>query len=132
MIVGIGTDIVEIERIASILRGSNSEKFLERILTPAERELASTREHQHAARLMEFVAGRFAAKEAVAKACGCRIGDPLTFQHIEILHDSLGKPQCTVHESVLSKLGLSPKVRVHISISHTALVATAFAVLESD
>jgi holo-[acyl-carrier protein] synthase len=132
MIIGIGTDIVDIERIASILRGSTSEKFLQRLLTLAERELASARAQQHEARVLEFVAGRFAAKEAVAKALGCGIGDPLTFQHIEILHDSLGKPQCTVQEGVLYKLGLSAKVRIHISISHTALVATAFAVLETD
>jgi holo-[acyl-carrier protein] synthase len=130
VIVGIGTDIVEIERIASILRGSTGEKFIERILTPAERVVANKRGVLHEARLAQYVAGRFAAKEAVSKAFGCGIGDPLTFQHIEILHDSLGKPQCSVDSYVLQRLGMSLSTRIHLSISHTAGHATAFAVLE--
>jgi holo-[acyl-carrier protein] synthase len=133
MIVGIGTDIVEIERIATILSGASGEKFLERILTPAEQVLAAARGAQHEARRAQFVAGRFAAKEAVAKAFGCGIGDPLSFQHIEILHDSLGKPQCVVATTVYERLGLNvTDSRMHISISHTAGHATAFAVLETE
>ena len=133
MIVGIGTDIVEIERIAAILSGASGDKFLERILTPAERGLAAERGTQHEARRAQFVAGRFAAKEAVAKAFGCGIGDPLSFQHIEILHDSLGKPQCSVAAIVYERPGLNVTgARMHISISHTTGHATAFAVLEFD
>ncbi len=64
MIYGIGHDVLEISRMAHILAGKYADAFLNRVLTPAERELAVERK----GRLAEFVAGRFAAKEAVTKA----------------------------------------------------------------
>lgn len=88
MIYGIGHDVLEIRRMKDILAKASGGKFIRRILTPAELQLAEGR----TGRLPEFVSGRFAAKEAVVKALGCGIGSEVGFQDIEILPDSSGKP----------------------------------------
>ena len=73
MIAGIGTDITGLDRLERLLEGARGSAFLERALTERERELASAKKaHRH--RYVEFVAGRWAAKEAVVKALGCGIG----------------------------------------------------------
>ena len=86
MIKGIGTDIVQLRRIEKALE--RSPKLLERILTPAE--LQQCHDNRQPAR---FFAKRFAAKEAVVKALGSGIGNGVSWQHIEISHNRLGKPQ---------------------------------------
>jgi holo-[acyl-carrier protein] synthase len=129
VIAGIGTDLVEIARIRKTLNGPLAPRFLVRILTEAERMYASSFSQQ-TVRMQQFVAGRFAAKEAVAKALGCGIGKQLSFQDIQILHDANGKPQCTVASHVLRALGLPDQAIFHISITHTDAYASAFAVVE--
>ncbi len=130
LIIGIGTDLVEIARIRRTLSDSLASRFLQRILTMAERAVANQRASQHTARLEQYVAGRFAAKEAVSKAFGCGIGDILTFQDIQILHDEHSRPQCTVTEKAVKALGLTINFKIHISITHTDHYASAFAVIE--
>ena len=80
-----------IDRISSIVAGRTSDRFIRRILTEKERELTSGMNH---GRLVTFIAGRFAAKEAVVKALGCGIGRLVGFQDIEILPDEAGRPHC--------------------------------------
>ncbi|MFH5187179.1 holo-ACP synthase [Paenibacillus sp. TAB 01] len=129
MIIGIGTDLLAIERIRSILSQSSADRFLERVLTPGERELAARRQ----GRLAEFVSGRFAAKEAVSKAFGCGIGKQLSLQDMEVLPDALGKPVCRISEAALARLQLDSDagaVKVHLSITHTDTTAMAYAVVE--
>jgi holo-[acyl-carrier protein] synthase len=126
MIIGVGTDLVEIARVRKMLDGSAGERFLERILTPQERELA----HKRRGRLAEFAAGRFAAKEAVVKAIGCGIGKQIGFQDVEVLPDGLGKPVCHVREEALQRAGLIGSQRIHISITHTESMAAAYAIVE--
>lgn len=79
MIYGIGLDITELKRIAAM--AARQKRFAERILTPGEldqyHELSEKRK-------IEFLAGRFAAKEAFSKAFGTGIGKQLSFQDIEI------------------------------------------------
>lgn len=110
MIVGLGVDIVEIERIRHAMRHP---RFIERILTPAEREFCITPMQ---------VAGRWAAKEAVAKAVGLQ----LTWHDVEILPDELGLPNAKVasHHFDPSRL------RLKVSISHERSNAVAVAILE--
>ncbi len=110
MIVGVGVDLVEIDRISKAMRRP---RFLERILTPLEREFC-VKPHQ--------VAGRWAAKEAVAKA----IGLSLTWQEVEILPDELGVPRAEVR-SVHYDPG---RLRIHVSISHEKGHAIGIAILE--
>jgi holo-[acyl-carrier protein] synthase len=129
MICGVGMDLLEIDRMKKILSGKAAERFLERILTSAERELA----HKRKGRLSEFIAGRFAAKEAVVKALGCGIGQGMGFQDIEILPDALGKPVCILSSLALERLGYRyDSIKIHISISHTESMAAAYAVVEQQ
>jgi holo-[acyl-carrier protein] synthase len=125
MIVGIGTDLVEIARMRKALEQSTGTRFLERILTPRERELALKRK----GRLAEFAAGRFAAKEAVVKALGCGIGKQVGFQDVEVLPNELGKPECRIPAEALERAGHG-NIRIHLSITHTEAIASAYAIVE--
>ena len=82
----IGIDIVDIRRIAKLIE-RHGEKFLERVFTPAEVSYAATTRRKE-----EYLAGRFAAKEAFMKASGRK----LVFRDIEVLSDS-GKPYIVYH-----------------------------------
>lgn len=116
---GVGTDIIEIERIQGVLERSR-ESFLEKILTPAEIEYCMSYKDYALP-----VAGRFAAKEAVAKALGCGFGELLSFHDMEILNDAFGKP--IVHLSrEASERFHAPTI--HLSISHCKSHAVAFAI----
>ncbi len=127
MILGIGTDIVEISRIHdSVTR--LGERFLKRLLT--ESEMARYHEIKHVDSAMAFVAKRFAAKEAVAKALGTGIGRGLSFQHIVVSNDALGKPIVSV-EAHGSHLMERP-VTWHLSISDERDYAQAFVILEAS
>lgn len=126
MIIGIGTDLVEIGRVRRFLEGESGRRFLERVLTPAERLLAEERK----GRLAEFVAGRFAAKEAVVKALGTGIGCTTGFQDVEVLSLEGGRPSVVLSSGARERLGLGEEVKVHLSITHTAELASAYAVVE--
>ena len=124
MIVGIGTDIVEVDRI----RESHEKfgvKFLDRILLPPEREycLSHTDPAPH-------IAARFAAKEAIAKALGTGIGKSLGWRDMEIVREDSGKPTAKIHGQAQSLLQQTGATQLHISLSHTHQHATATAVLE--
>lgn len=126
MIIGVGTDIIEIARVKKLMDQPSGERFVERVLTAKERELAVNR----SGRLHEYVSGRFAAKEAVAKALACGIGREVGFQDIEILPDPQGKPECTLSAASVGRLKLGKAVNIHLSISHSDVMASAFAVVE--
>ena len=115
MITGIGLDVTEIEKIQTI--HTRTAKFVERILTHKEiKKFSSLTEH----RQIEFLAGRFAAKEAFAKALGTGIGKDCSFQDIEILPDALGIPVLYFKEN---------EVKGFVSITHTKQFAAAQVVL---
>jgi holo-[acyl-carrier protein] synthase len=124
MIFGIGTDIVEVSRIEDSL-ARFGDAFAQRILT--EQEWLSFQQSKTQAR---FLAKRFAAKEAFAKALGTGLRDPATFQNIGVAHDDLGKPVLDlspVLQTFLDKKGI---VQQHLSISDEKALAAAFVVLE--
>lgn len=116
MIKGIGIDIIELSRIKDIL--TRQQKFVDRVLTPYEQKKFV---ELSAARKVEFLAGRFAAKEAYSKAKGTGIGVELSFLDIEIDNDSTGKP-------FISK----PETRAHLSISHSRDYAIAQVIIEEN
>lgn len=117
MITGIGLDIVELRRIRSL--DSKSAKFRERILTQRElSEYMLLSGH----RKVEFLAGRFAAKEAFSKAKGTGIGKSCSFQDIEILKDEKGKPGVYFQQQ---EQGL-------VSITHTKEYAAAQVLLQTN
>ncbi|HET7626910.1 MAG TPA: holo-ACP synthase [Bacillales bacterium] len=117
MIVGIGMDLVELDRIKSA--AERQQRFVDRILTKREKH---TYEGLKPVRKLEYLAGRFAAKEAYAKAAGCGIGAELSFQDIEIVPDTNGKPCMTVK----GQTNL-----IHLSITHSQQHAAAQVVIES-
>ncbi|QGU96891.1 holo-ACP synthase [Clostridium bovifaecis] len=122
MIIGIGTDIIEVERIERAL-GKNS-NFISKIFTKNEIEYLKSRKMRP-----EFVAGRFAAKEAVSKALGTGIRG-FEFKDIEIDKNILGKPAVLLSGEA-KKLGEGfGNYIIHLSISHSKENAIAYAVLE--
>jgi holo-[acyl-carrier protein] synthase len=121
MILGIGIDLVELERI----RRFGTERLARRILTEREKVFLPRSE----GRILEFLAGRFAAKEAVAKAAGTGIGK-VGFRDIEIIPDERSCPRVRLNERSRAALGWDGSVRLHLSISHSFHYATAMVVAE--
>src|SRR5687767_5858402 len=111
MIVGIGIDSTEIERIAKSIE---SEAFQRKIFTPAE--LESCGEIKNSAGCL---AGKFAAKEAFMKALGAGIRQEVWFTQIEVLNDASGKPYVSASGEAERLLQVSGAKQVHISISHS-------------
>lgn len=118
MIVGIGLDIIELERVQQAV--GKSSRFVEKVLTVKEKEVYDTLGEW---RKIEFLAGRFAAKEALSKALGTGIGSGVSFQEIEILPDSKQKPVMTCARF---------EGRIFVSITHTNTVAAAQVILEEN
>lgn len=113
-----GVDLIEIARIEEVV-ARHGKHYLERIFTPAELEYCGKR--------AESLAGRFAAKEAVAKALGTGIGD-VSWKEIEILGDEQNAPVLKLYgagESRAKELGLSTW---SVSISHSQSHSVAFVV----
>lgn len=113
-----GVDLIEIARIEEVV-ARHGKHYLERVFTPAELD--------HCGKRAESLAGRWAAKEAVAKALGTGIGD-ITWKEIEILGDEQNAPTLTLHgmaQSRAKELGLTTW---SVSISHSLSHSVAFAV----
>ncbi|MFC5702512.1 holo-ACP synthase [Cohnella faecalis] len=128
MIAGIGLDIVETARMEKLLNSAIRDRFAERVLTLKERERFFA---LPARRALEFIAGRFAAKEAVTKAIGCGIGGLVGFQDIEIMPDGSGKPVCRLSDAALDRLGWQGTgCSFHVAITHEKSMAAATAVIE--
>lgn len=125
MIYGIGTDIVTVARMREAL-ARHGERFAERLLHPDEWDAyAKAREPER------FLAKRFAAKEAFAKALGTGLRPPATLSAIGVSHDALGKPLYVLSAALaerLTELGLS----AHLSISDERETVVAFAILEKS
>jgi holo-[acyl-carrier protein] synthase len=117
MIIGIGIDIVELDRISKVI--SRQPKFVDRILTPSEKERFLSLE---GTRQIEFVAGRFAAKEAFVKAIGTGISSSYSWKDIEVRKEDNGRP-------ILVVTGVEDKL--HLSISHSKTYAVAQVLIES-
>jgi holo-[acyl-carrier protein] synthase len=120
MIFGIGSDIVEIERIKnSIIK--NGEKFLNRIFTSEELKLAPKLINEN---YYAYFAKRFAGKEAFSKALKTGIGSNISFQDIEILKEDSGAPTIKI---------LKPNFHfnIHISLTDESDYALAFVIIEN-
>lgn len=121
-IIGHGLDLVECARIAKVFE-NHGERFLDRILTPAEQERAK----QYKAPI-PFIAGRFAAKEAILKMIGTGWRGGIAWTDMEILPDSLGRPVVTLTGEtarLAARLGIQ---RILLSVSHTEQHAAASAI----
>jgi len=120
MTIAIGTDIVEIQRIASALE-RQGDKFVQRILT--ESEIA---EYQARGNSVFFLAKRFAAKEAIAKALGTGIGRGISFQHMIVSNNSDGAPQVELQANAAERLKQMGGSQVLLSLSDEKNYALAY------
>jgi len=121
MVIGIGTDIIEIDRIKDSIE-KNGDRFLSKIYTPTEIEycLSKANKYQH-------FAARFAAKEAVYKALATGWQELLSWQEIEIFNESTGMPQVTMCGKL--KEFLSDDKSLKISISHSKNYVVCVAII---
>ena len=124
-IVGLGTDIAEIERVENALTRSG-EPFAKRILTANELAKFTGLKQQG-----RFLAKRFAAKEAASKALGTGIALGVSFQDFEITNDALGKPVLTLSGKALEIAQKKQVEHIHLSISDERHYAVATGILES-
>ena len=124
MIVGVGTDVVSIERVGSAM-DRWGERFVNRILTPEERlRYATTRQKA------SHLAKRFAAKEAFAKAIGTGIRAPFRWHSVAVGRDGRGKPGLVPSADMARHLAEIGVTASHLSLTDDAGVAMAFVVLE--
>lgn len=121
-VIGLGTDIVEVLRIAQMIE-RHGEIFLGRVFTPGEIEYCSARKAA-----TQHYAGRWAAKEAILKAMGTGWTRGIQWQDMEIRNDASGRPRVVLsggaHE-VCNQLGVTDMM---VSLSHCRSHASAFAI----
>lgn len=122
MVVGLGLDVIEIERIGRAMR-RHGERFTRRILTAGERAAI----HGDPVR---YLASRFAAKEAAAKALGTGIRGEVTWHAIEVLADPSGRPRIALGAGARVLAQRWGAVAVHLSLTHTREHAAAVVVLD--
>ena len=121
-VVAHGIDLVECERIAELLQ-KHRQRFLKRILTPSERERA-----EQYKKSVSFIAGRWAAKEAILKMIGTGWRGKIAWTDMEILPNELGEPRVSLSGEtarIAEELGIK---RVMLSITHTDHYAAASAI----
>jgi holo-[acyl-carrier protein] synthase len=123
MIFGIGTDIVRVARMQKNIE-RYGEKFAERILTTAELE-----EFRKEIRQAHFLAKRFAAKEAAAKAMGTGFRDGLMLHHIGVTHDAAGKPMLVFTDEAEAFIRQHGIRNVQVSLADEEDHAVAFVTL---
>ena len=121
MILGIGTDIIEIDRIKAVIERTPS--FLKKAFTENELELFKSKGMR-----AETIAGNFAAKEAMSKALGTGFRG-YSLKDFEILRDDLGKPIVNISKEAKEKIGYK-KLNINVSISHNQSSAIAFVIVE--
>jgi len=118
---GIGVDIVKVERVAKISLAAR-----ERLFTP--QELASCKGSPE--RIAERLAGRFAAKEAVLKALGTGLAQGIRWQDVEVVNGSLGEPTVILHGKAKELAEQKNIQNIMLSLSHDAGLAIAMAALQ--
>lgn len=124
MILGTGIDLIEVARVVNSMERFG-DRFLSRILLPPEIEYCRSYSHPG-----PHVAARFAAKEAISKAFGTGIGTQLGWHDLEVARRDSGEPYVLLHGKGLDLLHQRAGRRVHLSLSHTQVYATAVAILE--
>ncbi len=126
MIIGIGIDLVEVERVRRLL-ARHPRRGLERLFTEAEVGYCSGRRDLH-----ESLAARYAAKEALFKALGTGLSGGCGWRDVEVVVGASGAPSITlrgVTRRLADQLGVR---RTHLSLTHAGGLAGAYVVLEGE
>jgi holo-[acyl-carrier protein] synthase len=124
MILGVGTDLAEVERIGKSVERFG-DRFLTRIYTARERAYAMSK-----ANWAERLAARFAAKEAGMKAIGTGLSRGVSWQHLEVANEPSGRPTLRLYGAALQVANGMGVKRISVSLSHTKQMAFAVVILE--
>jgi holo-[acyl-carrier protein] synthase len=125
-ILGVGLDLVELERLAAVL-SRHRDRFLERVCRPGE---VGARGGEEA--MVQHVGGLFAAKEAVLKALGTGWAQGTAFRQVEVVRAAGGAPGVRLHDVAEARAAAMGVGRIHLSITHERAYAAAVAVLEGS
>jgi holo-[acyl-carrier protein] synthase len=125
MILGIGSDLVQVERIRNSI-AQYGERFLSRVYTDRERAYASGKTNS-----AERFAARFAAKEAGMKAIGTGWRNGITWKDFEVINESSGRPILRLAGVALQIAAAIRVERISVSLTHTAETAFAVVILET-
>jgi len=130
MILGLGSDITDVRRIAKVLE-RHGDRFLDRVFTPAERARAERRKNR-----IETYAKRFAAKEACAKALGTGIRSGVWWRDMGVVNLPSGRPTMQLTGGALARLkAITPKgcaARIDLTISDEGAMAQAFVIISAE
>ena len=127
MIIAIGTDAIEVERVRRAVDHPRwGERFRQRVFTAGEIAYCLKR-----ARYAESFAARFAAKEAVMKALGTGYGRGVWWRDIEVVRNS-GRPTVLLHGGAFERAAAIGATRWHLSLTHTADQALAYVIAETE
>lgn len=134
MIIGLGTDVVNISRIEKILE-HNEELLIKRIMTPIEQKnFAASKQVWSLQQKACVVAKVFAVKEACVKALGTGFRHGISWQNMELSHLANGKPELSVNGKageILNELADGAEVKIHVSLSDDYPIAHAVLILET-
>lgn len=125
MVLGLGTDLIEIERIKQSLERFG-ERFMQKVFTPGE--IAYCRQKKHA---VESFAARFAAKEAGAKALGTGISRGIGWQDIEVRRAPGERPTLHLHGRAAERAAAMGVRHLQLSLTHSREIAMAVVVAEN-
>lgn len=135
MILGIGTDLTSIDRVAEVLE-RHDQRFIERCFSPEERQKVETAAASDPRRRAAGYAKRWAAKEACAKALGLGIREDIYLRDMVVTNTPAGQPALTLQGGAKDRLtALTPKgmtARIHLSLSDDAALALAFVVIAAE
>ena len=125
MILGLGTDLIEIERVKQA-HLKHGQRFIQRLFTAAEASYCLKKKDPYPS-----LAGRFAAKEAVIKAFGHGFGGRWKWTHIEVIRERSGRPTLKL-TGIMEKLRTERKINnIHLTIAHSKRDATATVMFEA-
>ena len=129
MIVGVGTDLIEIARIEAVF-DRRGDAFARRILWPGELLKFESRMARARSRGIAFLATRFAAKEAFSKAIGLGIRSPMSWRAMELLNAPSGRPVVMTHGELARWMAERSWI-AHASVTDERSMAGAFVVVET-
>ena len=125
MIVGIGVDIVDVERVEGLL-ARYQDRFVRRVFTDAEAGYA-----RRSVREAERLAGRFAVKEAVLKALGTGKSQGILWRDVETIRGAMGKPEVKLYGKAHNYMKKLNGKQIFVSITHDGGKAVAFVIIEA-
>ncbi|CAB3652916.1 holo-ACP synthase [Trinickia soli] len=129
-IYGIGTDVIQISRVAQVMTRTNG-RFAEKVLGPDELRVYQARHARSQARGLAFLATRFSAKEAFSKAIGLGMRWPMTWRALQTLNEASGKPVLQASGELAEWLA-ARGITARVTVSDERDYAVAFVIAETE